>query len=54
MIGDRAIDLIAAKSNGLAKAAVLWGYGDEKELLAEKPEFLFADPPQLTAQFIGA
>ena len=54
MIGDRAIDLIAAKSNRLAKAAVLWGYGDEKELLAEKPEFLFADPPQLTAQFIGA
>ena len=54
MIGDRAIDLIAAKANGLAKAAVLWGYGDEKELLAEKPEFLFADPPQLTAQFIGA
>ena len=54
MIGDRAVDLIAANANGLAKAGVLWGYGDEDELLPEKPDFMFAEPAQLAAAFIEA
>jgi phosphoglycolate phosphatase len=54
MIGDRAVDLIAANANGLAKAGVLWGYGDEEELRPEKPNFLFRNPAELAAAFIEA
>jgi phosphoglycolate phosphatase len=41
MIGDRAIDLTAAHKNGLQSAGVLWGYGSEAELCAEKPNYFF-------------
>jgi phosphoglycolate phosphatase len=44
MLGDRAIDLIAAHKNGLQSAGVLWGYGSETELLAERPAYLFIEP----------
>jgi phosphoglycolate phosphatase len=44
MIGDRSVDLIAAHKNGLAGAGVLWGYGSEAELVAERPEHLFKNP----------
>ena len=32
MIGDRSVDIEAARVNGLASAGVLWGYGTEAEL----------------------
>jgi phosphoglycolate phosphatase len=41
MVGDRAVDLIAAHRNGLAGAGVLWGHGSREELLAESPRYLF-------------
>lgn len=44
MIGDRAVDLIAAHCNKLTAAGVLWGYGSRDELLAESPEYLFDSP----------
>lgn len=44
MIGDRAIDLVAAHRNGLRGGAVLWGYGSSSELLIETPEYVFRTP----------
>jgi phosphoglycolate phosphatase len=47
MIGDRAVDLTAAHSNGLASAGVLWGYGSLAELSAEGPAYLCETPAAL-------
>jgi phosphoglycolate phosphatase len=47
MIGDRAVDLIAAHKNGLKAGGVLWGYGSQDELLAENPLYLFRSPSEL-------
>ncbi|GAB7128430.1 HAD family hydrolase [Silvimonas sp. JCM 19000] len=47
MIGDRAVDITAAKRNGLSSAGVLWGHGSREELLAENPDWLFASPTEL-------
>ena len=44
MIGDRAIDLQAAKANSLRCAGVLWGFGDSQELAAEQPDYLLEKP----------
>ena len=38
MIGDRAVDMTAARRNGLCAGGVLWGYGSRKELAAEQPK----------------
>jgi phosphoglycolate phosphatase len=47
MIGDRAVDLIAAHRSGLASAGALWGYGSREELEPEGPEHMFDLPEQL-------
>ncbi len=47
MIGDRDIDLVAARRNGLASAGVLWGYGSRQELTRENPTHLFGEPGRL-------
>jgi phosphoglycolate phosphatase len=47
MIGDRAVDIIAAKSNGLASIGVLWGYGSQEELLGAGADLLCARPAEL-------
>jgi phosphoglycolate phosphatase len=47
MIGDRGIDLIAARTAGMSGAGVLWGYGNREELAAEQPRFLFETPELL-------
>jgi phosphoglycolate phosphatase len=44
MIGDRAVDLVAAHKNGLYGAGVLWGYGSLSELAMEKPRYMFSKP----------
>ena len=41
MIGDRSFDLVGARHNGVASAAVGYGYGSEAELRAESPEYFF-------------
>ncbi|PYN81927.1 MAG: HAD family hydrolase [Candidatus Rokuibacteriota bacterium] len=33
MIGDRAVDIRAARANGIRAVGVLWGYGSERELV---------------------
>jgi phosphoglycolate phosphatase len=47
MIGDRAVDLIAAHKNDLQAGGVLWGYGSQDELLDENPLYLFSSPSEL-------
>ncbi len=51
MIGDRAVDIIAAHKNGLQAGGVLWGYGSLLELKGESPLYSFSAPSELT-QFI--
>ncbi|MFO1338658.1 MAG: HAD hydrolase-like protein [Burkholderiaceae bacterium] len=48
MVGDRAVDLVAAHRNGLCGAGVLWGHGSAEELHAESPRYLLDAPAQLT------
>ncbi len=47
MVGDRAVDLVAAHRNQLKAAGVLWGFGSAEELNAENPKYCFADPTNL-------
>jgi phosphoglycolate phosphatase len=47
MIGDRAVDMIAAHKNGLNAGGVLWGYGSQDEILNETPLYLFSSPSEL-------
>lgn len=47
MIGDRAVDMVAAHRNGLTAAAVQWGYGSPAELRAQTPRYCFAAPGDL-------
>lgn len=44
MVGDRAVDLMAAHRNGIESAGVLWGYGSLAELERESPKHLFQVP----------
>lgn len=46
MVGDRAVDIIAARTNGLSAGAVLWGYGTLAELTSECPTYLFRSPEE--------
>jgi len=47
MIGDRNVDMIAAKSNGLTGCGVLWGYGGAEELAAGGATLTVESPDQL-------
>ena len=47
MIGDRAVDLIAAQQNKIESAGVLWGFGSRHELETHEPDLLFAKPEEL-------
>ena len=47
MIGDRFVDIRAARRNQLRSAAVLWGYGSRTELESEQPNYLLERPPQI-------
>lgn len=49
MIGDRDIDVLAARAHGLASVGVLWGHGSAAELRAAAPDRLLADPVELLA-----
>ena len=40
MVGDRKHDIWGAQKNGIAVAAVGYGYGSEEELVGAKPNFL--------------
>jgi phosphoglycolate phosphatase len=47
MVGDRAVDVIAAHRNGLTAAGVLWGHGSRDELQAEAPRYLLQAPTDI-------
>ncbi|HKU87947.1 MAG TPA: HAD-IA family hydrolase [Casimicrobiaceae bacterium] len=47
MIGDRAVDIRAAKANGLRSVGVLWGHGGLAELRATDPDVLLESPAEL-------
>jgi phosphoglycolate phosphatase len=47
MVGDRAVDMIAAHRNGLKAGGVLWGYGSHSELSGETPLHIFQSPGEL-------
>jgi phosphoglycolate phosphatase len=47
MIGDRAVDVEAAMTNGLRSVGVLWGHGSAAELTAAGPVMLLAFPHEL-------
>jgi len=47
MIGDRSVDVLAARANGLASAGVLWGYGSWNELLAARPDRILCRPEEI-------
>ena len=49
MVGDRAVDMVAAHRNGLQAAGVLWGHGSREELVSEQPRYLMATVAALTA-----
>jgi len=49
MIGDRAVDIMAAKANRLISVGVLWGHGSLEELRGAAPDFLLSSPRQLLA-----
>ena len=47
MIGDRAVDIEAARANGLGAVGVLWGHGTKAELLGAGPDRLLESPVEL-------
>ena len=47
MIGDRAVDILAARANALLPVGVLWGYGSRKELQDAGPGKILERPEQL-------
>jgi phosphoglycolate phosphatase len=47
MVGDRALDMMAAHRNGLQAAGALWGHGSRAELMSERPRYLFDSPLEL-------
>ena len=47
MIGDRAIDVLAAKAHGVASVGVLWGHGSREELQAARPDVMLTEPDEL-------
>jgi phosphoglycolate phosphatase len=49
MIGDRAVDILAARANGVSSIGVLWGYGSEAELVDGGVDELCVAPHELDA-----
>ena len=47
MIGDRSIDILAARDNGLKSVAVLWGHGSREELESALPDAFLELPDDL-------
>jgi phosphoglycolate phosphatase len=52
MVGDRAVDVVAASSNQLRAIGVLWGFGDREELEGASPHHIVSSPAELRAFII--
>jgi len=51
LVGDRADDIAAARSNGVIGIAVSWGYGSHDELVMSQPTHI-VDAPQALPSII--
>ena len=49
MIGDRGVDMRAARHHGLAAVGALWGFGSREELAEGGAHAFCESPPQLLA-----
>jgi phosphoglycolate phosphatase len=47
MIGDRAVDVVAARAHGARSIGALWGYGSEDELRDAGADWLCRTPAEL-------
>ena len=52
MIGDRYVDIEAAKMNSMRSVGVLYGYGSKQEIEEANPEWIAIDPKTLLNIFI--
>ena len=52
MIGDRQVDIEAAKMNSLRSVGVLYGYGSKQEIEKANPEWIAIDPKDLRNIFM--
>lgn len=49
MVGDRGLDIVAAKAHGLRAIGALWGFGDDRELTEAGADHLCENPRALVA-----
>ncbi len=52
MIGDRHVDIEAAKMNSMRSVGVLYGYGSKQEIEKANPEWIAIDPKELLNIFM--
>jgi phosphoglycolate phosphatase len=52
-IGDEVRDIDAARACGIRTGAVAWGYSAPERLAADRPDYLFETPADITALFAG-
>jgi len=53
MVGDRAMDIEGGREHGFATLGVLYGYGDEEEIINAQPDFIAKDPAELKSILLG-
>ena len=53
MIGDRHVDIEAAKMNSMRSVGVLYGYGSKQEIEDANPEWIAMDPKSLLSIFMA-
>jgi phosphoglycolate phosphatase len=53
MIGDRSIDVLAARANGVRSVGVRWGYGSRDELVEAGADALCERPEELVPILVG-
>lgn len=53
MVGDRAIDIAGGRENGFFTIGVLYGYGDEEEIIKAQPDFIAKDTAELKSILLG-
>lgn len=53
MVGDRAVDMIAALHHGVRAVGALWGYGSRDELLGAGAELLLESPAHIAGALLS-
>ena len=54
MVGDRSYDMIGAKNNKVLGLGVLYGYGNEKELINSGASYLIESPENFASVIMQA